>query len=94
MNGIKTKKKDEVVKRKTPKEVKLRLESIMPEMPKLFFSVTEDRLGTSKHTQNFELSSVFAYIFKMQEKKRRKSRSVHHSIIHKMLRVNSVSRTF
>lgn len=68
MNGIKTKKKDEVVKRKTPKEVKLRLESIMPEMPKLFFSVTEDRLGTSKHTQNFELSSVFAYIFKMQEK--------------------------
>jgi len=71
MNGIKTKKKDEDVKRKTPKEVKLRrLESIMPEMPKLFFSVTEDQPGTSKHTQNFELSSVFTDIFKRQEKKR------------------------
>ena len=69
MNGIKTKKKDKDVKRKTPKEVKLRLESIMPEMPKLFFSVTEDRLGTSKHTQDFELSSVYTDIFQMQEKK-------------------------
>lgn len=57
------------MKRKTPKEVKLRLESIMPEMPKLFFSVTEDRLGTSKHTQDFELSSVYTDIFQMQEKK-------------------------